>query len=233
VEVIVGNNSNNSLSVNPLYFTLLDSEGFTYQTELMGRDAQISTLNLSTGEKVKGWISFEVQANAIPESIKVDVEIFGNKVLKTSLIEPPDGHTVDNQILLTTPPKPEANLGDVFEQFDYSLSASNVEDPSTPGMLYKASEGYKLVAVEITVGNISGSTLSVNPLYALLVDNNGFVYSPELGGRNGQIGTGDLSVGEKSKGWVSFKIPSEAIPFIVKYQTSVFSNNYLQVGLTE
>jgi len=105
--------------------------------------------------------------------------------------------------------------------------------PARPGMLYTARNGYKLVAVEIVLGNVSVSeALSVNPLYAYLVDNNGFVYSAELGGRDDQIDTVDLGTGEKAKGWVAFTIPEDGTPASIKYSTSALGGPYLQTGVT-
>lgn len=128
-------------------------------------------------------------------------------------------------------------LGDVFEQYGYSLSATAVEDPTTPskfyGMFHKSKEGCKLVAIEIVVGNVSSKTLSVNPLYATLVDSNRFVYQPELAGRDEQLATVYLNAGEKAKGWVAFEIPEDATPASIKYVVEMFSNRFLQVGLTE
>ena len=84
-------------------------------------------------------------------------------------------------------------------------------------MFYTPKQGYKLVAVEIVLGNVSGSeALSVNPLYTYLVDSNGFVYDAELGGKDDQINTIDLAIGEKAKGWVTFTIPENASPFSIK-----------------
>jgi len=186
VEIVVGNVSGETLSVNPLNATLLDSEGFTYEPELGGREGQIVTIDLSPGEKARGWIAFEVPEEATVASIKYAVETFGSKVLQTSLTPPPDGYVPNTEALSILPPSPEAGFGDVFEQYGYSLSATTVEDPTAPGMLYEAKEGKKLVAVEIVVGNVSGETLSVNPLHATLVDSNGFVYQAELAGRDGQ-----------------------------------------------
>jgi hypothetical protein len=233
VEIIVGNVSGETLSVNPLYATLVDNEGFVYHPELAGREGQILTVNLSPGEKARGWVAFEVPEGATVAGIKYAVDPFGGKVLQTSLIPPPEGYTPITKALSILPPLPEARFGDVAEQYGYSLSAANVEDPTTPGMFYQAREGYKLVAVEIIVGNISGETLSVNPLYAVLVDSNGFVYQPELAGRDGQLATTDLNDGERAKGWVAFEIPEDTSPVIIKYLVEVFSDNWMQVGLTE
>ena len=232
VEVIISNVSGDVLGVNALNATLLDNDGFVYQAELGGVDDQIGTLDLNPGEQVRGWISFKISENATAAKIKYSTETFVSKFLQASLTPPPGGHT---QIALSlTPTIPSSKLGDVVEQFGYSLSATNVEDPTSPGILYSPIQGYKLVAVEITLGNVSGAkSLSVNPLYAYLVDSNGFVYWAELGGRDSQIDTMDLNVGEKAKGWVSFTIPDSATPAYIKDQTEVFSSNYLITGLAK
>jgi hypothetical protein len=232
VEVIISNVSGDVLGVNPLNASLLDKDGFVYQAELGGVDDQIGTVDLNPGEQVRGWISFKVSENATAAQIKYLTETFGSNFLQTSLTPPPAGHT---QIILSLTPKiPSSKLGDVVEQFGDSLTANTVEDPATPGMLYSPKQDYKLVAVEITLGNVSGAeSLSVNPLYTYLVDSNGFVYAAELGGRDGQINTADLNVGEKAKGWVSFTIPKDATFGYIKYQTKPFSGNFLISGLAK
>ncbi len=124
-----------------------------------------------------------------------------------------------------------ANLGDVIQQDGYFVQAAAVEDPTTPGLLYQAESGKKLVAVELVVGNVSGSALSVNPLNATLIDNDGFAYHPELAARDGQLGTLDLNPGEKVDGWVAFKVPNEAKPKTIKYELT-FGSTPLQSALT-
>lgn len=233
VEVVLSNLSGEPLSVNPLQATLIDGEGFTYQTELGAVDDQIATLDLSPAEKVRGMIAFQIPEGAEPASIRYSVESFGDRFLEADLTPPPERHVA----IAESPSQPPAGalpkLGDVVEQFGYSLSAITVEDPATPGMFYEAREGYKLVAVEIIVGNVSSDALSVNPLYAYLVDSDGFVYTVELGGRDGQIATTDLNAGEKVRGWVAFTIPENATPASIKYEVGVFSGRYLRTGLSE
>lgn len=234
VEIILGNISGNPLSVNPLYATLVDTEGFIYQPELAGREDQILTITLSSGEKAKGWIAFEVPENVTLSSIKYAIELFGSRVLQSSLTPPPDGYLPDTSSLSILPPSPETALGGVNENYGYSLSATNVENPTTPGMFYTVREGFKLVAVEIILGNESGiETLSANPLYAVLLDDSGYVYEPELAGRDGQIVTADLGIGERVKGWVAFEIPENATPASIKYLVEIFSDNYLHVSLID
>lgn len=75
IEIIVGNVSGEPLHVNPLDATLVDSEGFTYEVELGGRDGQLMCCpDLSPGEKVKGWVAFEIPEGATPATIKFEVE---------------------------------------------------------------------------------------------------------------------------------------------------------------
>ena len=59
-------------------------------------------------------------------------------------------------------------------------------------------------------------------MFTYLVDNSGFIYSAELGGRDDQISASKLAIGEKVKGWVSFSIPENATPVSVKYSTEMF-----------
>lgn len=233
VEIVVSNIFGNVLSVNPLNATLVDSEGFTYQAKLGGAEEQISTLDLSIGEKVRGVVAFQVPTDAVPASIKFSVERFGNKILQASLAPPPEGHEPISETPGENPTLSLPKLGDVVEQFGYSITAVTVEDPAKAGRRLDVKQGYKLVAVEIIVGNVSGNTLSVNPLRSYLIDSNGFVYTVELGGRDGQIATTDINSGEKVKGWVAFMIPEDAIPAGVKYQVQIFSSNYLLTGLGE
>jgi len=119
----------------------------------------------------------------------------------------------------------------VAEKFDYSLTALSVDDPAAPGMFYKAISGYKLVAVEITLGNEADEVLNVNPLYAYLVDNRGYVYAAELAGtEKDQLAAMELAKGEKVKGWVGFTIPEDAIPAAIKFQLGALSSDFSASG---
>ncbi len=125
-------------------------------------------------------------------------------------------------------------LGDTAEQSGCSLSAVAREDSVPHEMvgnyaIEHMKDGYKIVAVEIIVGNISNDLLRVNPLDAVLVDSDGFVYEVVLAGRDGQIATTRLSAGEKVRGWVSFEIPVDATLGSIKYSLS--RSKFLRAGL--
>ena len=69
--------------MNPLYATLVNADGLLYKPTLGGRDGQIELVELNPGEKVKGWISFEVPPGVKLEGIKYNVS--DNVTLETGL----------------------------------------------------------------------------------------------------------------------------------------------------
>ena len=119
------------------------------------------------------------------------------------------------------------------ESAEYTLEVVGVEDPTEENsVFYEAEEGQKLVAVEIVVSNIEGETITVNPLNATLVDDEGFTYGAELAARDGgQIEVMDIAPGEKVRGWIPFEIPENAKPTSIKYSTSTFGGTTLQVNI--
>ena len=230
VEIIVSNISGEVLKINPLNTNLLDNEGFVYQADLNGIEGQLGLIDLFPGEQARGWVSFILPENATAANVKYLKEYFGSDALQASLEAPPAGHQKISVPL--TPVIPDAKLGDVVEQYGYSLSATAVEDPAVPGTIYTPREGHKLVAVELVLGNVSATEgVNVNPYYATLVDSNGFVYPADFTGRDGQLAVTKLNAGEKVKGWYSFTIPEDAVPAYLKYQTAELVGNYLSTGL--
>lgn len=196
----------------------------------------VLALSLACGEATPTSEPRVSTATQEPVETQIPLEQVTNTPVPTNTPKP----TATPQLTATSTPVPQvqlSHLGDVIEQYGYSLSAVTVEDPTTPSGYYSRQygleEGKKLIAVEIIVGNISGEMLSINPLNATLVDSEGFIYEPELAGRDGQLGLFDLNAGEKAKGWVAFKIPEGATPASIKYEVEGFSGKFLQVGLTK
>lgn len=229
VEVIVGNLSDDKINVNPLNASLIDEGGFAYQTELAGVDDQIASLFLDKGERARGWIAFEVPADAKPAGIKYKPSLFGGDVVQAPLTAPPAGHTAIQPSAAHTPPQ-LVKLGEATEANGISLSAVQVNDPAPAGVLYKAKDGTRLVSVEVVLGNTSAEKVGSNALYFFLVDSNGFVYAAELAGTDSQIDTIDLAKGEKVKGLIAFTVPAGAVVESIKYGP-LFEPTVVQVGL--
>lgn len=66
VELIITSNADSGVSVNPLFVSVKDSNGYEYNAALF--DAKQPTLksqnDLPKGDKVRGWLTFEVPADA-------------------------------------------------------------------------------------------------------------------------------------------------------------------------
>lgn len=134
----------------------------------------------------------------------------------------------------TAEPVTRAQMGDTVSLDGYSMVANEVEDPAPEGILYTATEGTKLVAVNITLANDSATEpLSTNLLYATLIDSDGFTYTPELAGRDEQLQVVDLNQGEKVRGWISFEIPEDATPAVIKYEVRPFSGDSMESSLDQ
>lgn len=55
----------NGASYNPFYFKIRDGEGFEYNFSAFGKEPQLQSSNdLKPGQKVKGWVTFEVPKTA-------------------------------------------------------------------------------------------------------------------------------------------------------------------------
>ncbi|MFF0449015.1 DUF4352 domain-containing protein [Streptomyces sp. NPDC004609] len=59
VKVTVTNNSDKKISINPLYFTITDTNSTKHEAELGEDENQINTMDLAPGENVSGIITGE------------------------------------------------------------------------------------------------------------------------------------------------------------------------------
>lgn len=59
VQVTVVNNSDDTVSVNPLYFEVTDSDGVKHSAEIFGADDNLQAVKLYKGEKVTGTVTFK------------------------------------------------------------------------------------------------------------------------------------------------------------------------------
>lgn len=231
VEFIVGNLSGETISTNVLYATLVDSEGFVYGAETGSIEGQIQLLDIIPGERVRGWVGFIVPEEAIPTSFKYAIRGSSSKVLQVGLSEPEVTQEIEPEPTYT--PIPDLpKLGDVVENYGYTLSSVTVEDPAkNPGYFYEQEAGKKLIAIEFIVGNSSSETFSSNVLYAVLVDTQGFACGAETGAVDNQIELLDVNQGEKVKGWAGFIVPEGATPAYFKYAIRGSLDKTLIVGL--
>jgi hypothetical protein len=231
VEVILGNISGESLASNPLNASLVDSNGIVYPSRPVGVQDQLPAADLFPGERIRGAIGFIISEKAEAATLVYDTYSLSGDYLKANLAPAPSNHTP--VAVSITPKKPSSRRGDVVEQYGYSLTVTKVEDPSIPAVYIKVKNGYRMVAIEVVLGNVSQpEVLRVSPGAATLVDANGFVHREESDGRDGRLELVKLKIGETAKGWISFIIPENTTPLYLKYQTDIFEGNYLIAGVS-
>jgi Domain of unknown function (DUF4352) len=70
VQVLYENSGSDKVSYNPFDWTLSDSSGFSYTETYSGVDQALHSGDLDTGEKARGYISYEVPQSATGLSLK-------------------------------------------------------------------------------------------------------------------------------------------------------------------
>jgi hypothetical protein len=231
VLLAVGNVSADPLSVNPFEVTLLDKDGFAYQTDLGSRDGQLQLVTLAVGQRVRGWVAYQIPQAAVVSKVRYSVGSSSSVVLEAGLDKAPAGHSPTTGTPRNAPKL--SKLGDVVEQGGYSISPSTLEDPAKTSQFYQKQMDTRLVAVEVVLANVSGAKISRNPLAFYIVDTDGFVYAAALGGRDGQLSLIDIGPSDKVKGWVAFEIPTKAALESIEFLPGMFSGLAINAGLSK
>jgi len=234
VEITVGNQSGQPIPVNYVYTILVDQEGFTYLVAPIGVEDPLIPVELQPGQRVRGLVAFEVPEAAVPAAVRYELVGISDVPLEVSLTPPPAGHTPAEPTAQVPSRTALPRLGETVQENGYSLSAVNFEGPAPAGPLYTPREGRKLVAVEIVLANQSEEVALLNPLDALLVDSEGYVYAEQLGGREGELAPVSLNPGETAQGWVAFSIPETSVPASLIYLAFTPSGRvYLETGVRQ
>jgi hypothetical protein len=86
VDLTIGSQKNSGVSANALYATLKDGQGFSYNTGIFG-DKQPSlkgTNDIPNGDKVRGWVTFEVPKTASGFTLEYG-QLFESEKIRVSL----------------------------------------------------------------------------------------------------------------------------------------------------
>jgi len=138
------------------------------------------------------------------------------------------------EVPATATAAPMGKLGDTVEQGGYSITAAAVQDPCKPGLIYQKKADVRIVGVQVILANVSSAdALDVNPLYATLLDSEGFTYKAGVGICDSQIDVVKLAKGEKVKGIIGFEIPKGAKVASIKYSPGFLGTTILQTGLVK
>jgi len=88
------------------------------------------------------------------------------------------------------------------------IRALQVQDPADGPR--PASDGDRLVAVEIEIGNDTGDDLRYDVTHFRLAGDDGEEWQATCGGLDPAVASGEVDPGESVTGWVTFAIPAEA-----------------------
>ena len=81
VEIIVESGADTGVSVNPFYCKLTDGDAYSYTMSIFGKGPSLGAQNdLPKGEKMRGWVTFEVPGTAKDFIFSYEPLIFTEKV---------------------------------------------------------------------------------------------------------------------------------------------------------
>jgi len=115
VEITVGNQSGELVTVNPFNSVLVDRDGTTHLPVAGGRADQLILVDLRPGQRVRGWVTFETPEAAVPAAVQYDLVGISDIPLEASLLPPPDGHTPAVPAAPASP-APLPRLGETVQQ---------------------------------------------------------------------------------------------------------------------
>ncbi|MCL4506743.1 MAG: DUF4352 domain-containing protein [Chloroflexi bacterium] len=231
LDMTAGNVSIAKFRENPLQSAVVDQAGRTYKPVFAALDSEITIAELNPGEKIRGWVAYLAPNNVKIVALRYAPSIKSDQYFEIGLLPAPAGHA-PTQAQTARPQVNLPRLGAPVEVNGYSMTALSLADPAKPGILYQPQNGMRLVSVDVAMSNVSGDTMPCNPDFFLLVDTNGYVYAPELGGVDGQLDAVDLNKGEKAQGLVAFVIPNDARVESLRFAPFLRLDFLLQTGLT-
>jgi hypothetical protein len=242
IDVLTGNISGEPKAFESYQFQVIASDGKTYMGEIgLSVDGGLMSPSLRKGEQERGKVGFWIPREATAESVNFRDEDIN---FQAKLTPPPSGHIRPSYTLV--PSFPPHGLGDSDDELGYFLTATRLENNiANVGFTScdKWNYGYKIVAVYIGLGNLSGNEpLSTVSSHLFLVTEDGFVYNHWLCFSDditqnllyviGTQGNNQVNKGEMFDGWVTFAIPNNATPAYIKYEVNSPKGNFLEIRVT-
>lgn len=231
---VVGHRSEYEHYGVPNFNALFDSDGHEYWPE-QGQDyaplvPSPGVAVLFLNERTRFNSLYNVPADAQLDHVSVG---FGDEVAWVDLTRPPAQVRAElpRYELPTVPP-----LGQTLETSGYTLMAHQVlESPGTENHVV-VPNGYRLVAVEITVGVTTGAALDLHYGDVFLTMQDGFVYGSSAADwlKDAFDFYTPVEPGEERTGTVGIVIPETAVPVLLRLwagQGATQEPVYLAVGL--
>ncbi len=201
------------VSFNPLNYSIQDADGYVYDRD-GGADInpKFSYGNLTAGQRVRGWITFQIPEDAILVRVLAEGAGFGAQLTTIAdlTVEPVEAEIGASEIAPGEPTAEPIPVGSTVRFGGSSYTVHEVRDPVPPGYS-GVDEGHRFVAVDVTQIGIEDG-VSFNPLNYSIQDADGYVYDRDGGADiNPKFSYGNLTAGQRVRGWITFQIPEDAI----------------------
>lgn len=237
VELIIVNVAESSEGVSSLLSTSLkDSTDQVYRTDFSaaagGSKSGIDGV-LLPGERIRGQVGFQVPDDASGLVFVFDAELFDagrlfvNLPAEPGLIEPPAAVEGEKPISGAAP-------GEPVPAGDFSVTFNGVEDVKASQFM-EPDEGYKFIAVDVTIENTSGEPQNLSTLAQMYVRApDGQRYSVDLGaavGAGSDSPDGEIAAGERLRGKIGFQVPVDASGLLFGFLAGLFGGEPIYIAL--
>ena len=92
--------------------------------------------------------------------------------------------------------------------------------------IMSAKQGYRYYAVDVTLSNHSGKTISYNVMYFTLQDDKSYTYT-YTPGKDPFLNCGDLENGRSVRGWITFEVPVASKNYTLIWKTGLIEAKQL------
>lgn len=237
VEVLLVNQSSSSASISTLLqMSLKDNTGQKYDVDLLASTAtQSGNIDgeLSSGERVRGKVGFQVPVDVQDLQFVFDADVFGAGKAIVNLgptpvkVEPPAEIAGETE-------QQTFQIGDIIEIGTLTLTVNEVTSPAGDDFA-KPDEGNKFLVVDLTIENKGTDAANVSSLLQMsLKDPTGQTYAVDLLATTTSGGTspdGEIASGEKVRGQVGFQVPVDATGLVFVFDADVFGAGKVSVTL--
>lgn len=131
------------------------------------------------------------------------------------------------------PPTKTYKVGDLVD-LNGKTMAVNAVAPYTSGNQFLAPKsGNKFVTVDITLQNNAKDPYTYNALEFKLHDNQDYGYDEAVSDKTPALSTGTIQPGEKTRGFITFEIPTDNTPAKLVYTPGFWNLSQIIVDLTK
>ena len=140
--------------------------------------------------------------------------------------------TISNSVT-NTPVTKAFKVNDKIQVGDYTITVTAYEGQVTADKYSQPQSGNKYIAVEVLYeNNTSSKILSYNPNDWSLSDSSGYRYTYSWNTpKEPALHSGEINPGGKSRGWLSFEVPTSSTNYTLQFSAGLFSSENAEIQL--